>query len=303
MYLKSSSILLGVLAMVGSPLSAGLIFDDFSKGLDNWTATVILDVNGGASNSSAFQVNESNQLEVNTTVYDDIEQFAFIRSGATLDVGEEAQIDMEIPISGNRNLGLYVGNSAPTAGVRENYITMYAESNTSRVSSRGFDGATEYNNPNMDGFDALTLFIARPTEDTFEAGYYSETERIIVTTRNPSVPNAAQSVGIYADIRSEGILGAIDTFRIIDPLAPPGDTEIVITGFAKSNAGQYVITFTGPGNQTFLVKKSSNLQDDFTTIAETEAEVITDAEGNGQAILTIPEEGLPGEFYRVESSP
>ena len=66
---------------------------------------------------------------------------------------------------------------------------------------------------------------------------------------------------------------------------------------------QHVITFTGPGNQTFLVKKSSNLQDDFTTVAETEAEVITDAEGNGQAILTIPEEGLPGEFYRVESSP
>ena len=299
---------LSALALLCGALTAAPVVDDFTSGLENWTATVILDNGGAASNTFAFQVNDSDQLELETTVYDNIEQYAFILNDAALEIGEEAQIDMTIPITGNRNLGLYVGGTAPKVGVvdiptREDFITMYAESDTNRVSSRGFDGTTEYNNPNALSTDALTLFIARTDTNIFEAGYYTASERIIVTTREPITPNTADFVGIYADSRAEGIVGAIDAFRIIDLDAPPVETEILITAIEQSRDGQYVLNFTGPGNQTFTVKKSSNLADGFATLAATDAPVTTDAEGNGQAILTVPVDALSTEFYRVEINP
>jgi hypothetical protein len=52
---------------------------------------------------------------------------------------------------------------------REDFISMYAESTTSRVSSRGFDGTTEYHNPNALGTDALKLFVARTDTNIFES--------------------------------------------------------------------------------------------------------------------------------------
>ncbi|MEJ6570168.1 MAG: hypothetical protein QNL80_14995 [Akkermansiaceae bacterium] len=305
MKLKSNTFTLGTLFILCGALTAAQLEDDFSAGLDNWTTTVILDNGGDASNVFDFQVNDSGQLELETTVYDNIEQYAFLLTGAALEIGEEAQVDMVAPILGNRNLGIYVGGTAPVAGVqspetREDYITIYGSSNNSTIFSRGFDGTSEYDNPGAAGENIQSLFIARTEENTFEAGFYTDIDRIIVTTRIPGTPNTADFVGIYADVRAAGTVGAIDAFRIIELSAPPTDTEIVITTFAQNNDGQYVFVFTGPGNGTFAVMKSSNLQDDFPEFVDTVNPVTTDANGDGLAIISADEVLGVKEFFRIE---
>jgi hypothetical protein len=201
---------------------AGVISDDFSGGLGSWSSTVMLDNGGSTTNTYDWQVNGGGQLELNTTAYDNVEQSAYIRSGASLEIGEEAQVTMSVPISGNRNFGLYVGGTAPAPGVRQDYITVYGESGSSTVSSRGFDGTTEYNNPNIDDTSADTLFIARTADNTYEVGFYEGETRTVVTTRTPATANSADYVGIYADVRAAGTVGAIDSFQIIPEPATLG---------------------------------------------------------------------------------
>lgn len=207
-------------ALLTGPLSAASLVDDFTSGLGNWTPTVILDANGGGSNTFAFEVNGSDQLEINTSSYDGIEQYAFTYGGAVLAVGEEAQVDINVPISGNRNFGLYVGGTAPAAGVRQDYISVYAGTNNN-IATRGFDGTGEYDNPQSGGAGAQTLFIARTAENTFDVGYYIGDERTVFSTRNPGTANTADFVGIYADTRAAGTVGAIDTFRIVSQVPEP----------------------------------------------------------------------------------
>lgn len=210
-------ILLAVTAIAQS--ANGQLIDDFSGDLSNYTPTVILDVNAGATNGTAFAIN-GGILELNTSTYDDIEQLAFIFDGLTLGVGEELQADIPGTINGNRNLGLYVGGSQPTTGVREDYISVYGGSNNNnRIFSRGFDGATEYDNPGAnptDGTSISQLFIARTDTNTFEAGFYDTTlGRVIVTERTPDFANTADFVGIYADVRAAGDLGSLDNLRVV----------------------------------------------------------------------------------------
>ena len=208
------------LALLSGPLSAALVVDDFTSGLGNWTPTVILDANDGGSNAFGFQVNGSDQLEINTTSFDGIEQYAFTLAGATLAVGEEAQVDISVPISGNRNLGLYVGGTAPTTGIRQDYITVYGAANTT-IATRGFDGNSEYNNTQAAGPGTQTMFIARTAENTFDIGFYTDSERTVFETRTPATPNSAEFVGIYADTRATGILGSVDAFRIVATVPEP----------------------------------------------------------------------------------
>ena len=154
--------LFGVLFMIASErangqngLSASLIngsidndgivvLDDFSGDLSNFSSTVILDVNGGASNGTNFAI-DGGALELNTTSFDDIEQLAFVYDGASLNVGDELQADFS-DFSGDRNFGLYVGGTAPTTGVREDHISLYGGSDgtSNRIFVRGFDGGSEY---------------------------------------------------------------------------------------------------------------------------------------------------------------
>ncbi|MDB4257795.1 PEP-CTERM sorting domain-containing protein [bacterium] len=209
-----------------SSLNAAVITDDFSAGLAAWAPTVILDNNGGGSNTSAFQVNGSNQLELNTTAYDGIEQLAYIRNGAVLNIGEEAQLDMNTPISGNRNIGLYIGGTAPSAGVRVDYISVYAGSTgnpASRVFQRGFDGTSEYTNLLADPTTSSDMvFIARTAANTFETGFYEGGVRTIISTLTPGTANTADFVGLYADVRATGIVSAnIDEFRIVTAVPEP----------------------------------------------------------------------------------
>ena len=100
------------------------LVDDFSGDLSNYTDTVILDNNGGGANSSTWTLS-GGTLTLVTNSYDGIEQHAFINNGLALEVGQEVQLDVTVPIIGDRNLGLYVGGTAPTTGVRRDYITVY----------------------------------------------------------------------------------------------------------------------------------------------------------------------------------
>ncbi|GHC48745.1 hypothetical protein [Roseibacillus persicicus] len=230
--MKKSTTLALLLSGIGgvTALQAALVADDFSSGLGNWTSTVILDANGGGSNTAAFQVN-SGQLELNTTVFDGIEQSAFIYNGLSLAIGEEVQLDV-ISFSGNDGndaLGLYVGGTAPTVGVRQDYVTVYNK-NSGGLFTRGFDGPSEFpssgssiGNPTYE-----TLFIARTDTNTFETGYYAGGVRTVGQTRTPGTPNSADYVGIYSDARNLGTIGSVDNFRVV---AIPEPSVALLGGF------------------------------------------------------------------------
>jgi len=202
--------LLGVAAQAGP---VGLI-DDFSGDLSAYTSTVILDTDpGGGANTATWQIT-GETLELNTSVYQSIEQYAMIYGGLSLAVGEEVQID--ITHSGaSQDIGLYVGGTTPTYNVRQDYIAMYSRGDGD-VFTRGFDGTSEYGligdwgNPAHD-----KLFIARTAVNTFEAGYYDGATRTVLGTRTPTYANEADVVGFYADVRGAGVLGNLDNLTII----------------------------------------------------------------------------------------
>ena len=212
-------------SVYGEPVS----IDNFSGNLSNWTSTVILDAENAVSNTSAFEINGNGQLELVTTNYDGIEQLAFIYGGLSLGVGQEILLDVHVPVFGNRNLGLYVGGTAPVAGVfgaesRRDYITVYSGVND-RIATRGFDGTSEYNNTEatVDTDSFSTMFIARSGANTFDVGFYTaEGVRTIFETRTPEFPNAATFVGVYADVREQGTLGTADNFRVQTMRSPLG---------------------------------------------------------------------------------
>ncbi|MEJ5259238.1 MAG: LamG-like jellyroll fold domain-containing protein [Anaerohalosphaeraceae bacterium] len=211
---RSIGILLaGLWAAAASAYVPSRLIDDFSGGLGAWTHTVILDNNGGASNVSSWQI-VNGRLQIQTTTYDGIEQHAFIRSGLALEIGDELQVDVIPEYTGTQDIGLYVGGTTPQRFVRRDYIAVYRRNN-GQLFSRGFDGTTEYNlvggaSPAID-----QLFIARVAVNTFEVGWYSGGVRNILVTRTPATPNAATVVGIYADVRSTGVVGSVDNLRIV----------------------------------------------------------------------------------------
>lgn len=206
---------LAVTGLAAQGAHAALV-DDFSGDLSAYTSTVILDAGGTGSNTAAWEI-ASGELTLNTTAYDGIEQVAFIHNTLSLAVGEEVQADVTAPLPTQRNLGLYVGGTTPTTGVRQDYITIYTDQANTTVRSRGFDGISEYNNPGGAGFaGTITLFIARTGANEYEAGFYDElNDRIVVTTRTPTTANSGDVVGFYADVREAGVLGTADNLRIV----------------------------------------------------------------------------------------
>ena len=195
------------------------LVDDFSGDLSNYTNTVILDVNGGLTNSSTWTIVDE-QLTLVTDSYDDIEQHAFINNGLTLEVGEELQLNATVPAVGNRNIGLYVGGTAPVTGVRQDYITVYTNvAPSTQVFTRGFDGTTEYNNLFGSAQGADRIFIARIDVNVFEVGFYLGGAREVIATREPAFANTANFVGIYADVRATGTLGVVDNLTLLQPVS------------------------------------------------------------------------------------
>lgn len=203
----AATLFVGSTAVAG-PL--GLVDDFNTSGLSDYTRTVILDANGGAANVASFEDN-TGVLQHITTSYDGIEQTAFIRNGLTLEVGEELGADFSV--TGSQDLGLYVGGTTPTAGVRQDYVAVYARGDGA-LYSRGFDGTTEYAlaggvTPTYD-----SLFIARTDTNTYELGYYDNGTRNIITTRTPTTANEGDVVGFYTDVRAAGTLEFADNLQI-----------------------------------------------------------------------------------------
>lgn len=193
-------------------VSQAQLIDDFSGDLSNYTHTVILDVDPAAGNTASYQIT-GETLEYNTSFYQSIEQSAFIYDGLSLAVGDELVMDLTHN-GASQDLGLYVGGTAPTYNVRQDYIAVYARGD-GRVFSRGFDGAGEYNLEGGNTPAYESLFIARVDTNIFEAGYYEGGVRNIISTRTPTTANAATYVGFYNDVRAAGVLGSADNLRII----------------------------------------------------------------------------------------
>jgi len=230
--INSTSDFISPFVVTPSSGDAENLIDDFSGDLSNWTSTVILDAQNAGSNSAAFEINDNGQLELATTNYNGIEQYAFIYNGLSLGVGEEVLLDVPIPLSGNRNLGLYVGGTEPTTGVlgteaRQDYINIYSGTNNN-IATRGFDGTSELNIVEANANGAATMFIAQPVANQFDVGYFTTSGiRIVVETRTPNFPNTANFVGIYADSRAQGTLGTADNFRIRSlPSTIPSDNPL-----------------------------------------------------------------------------
>ncbi|MBX2850911.1 MAG: PEP-CTERM sorting domain-containing protein [Phycisphaeraceae bacterium] len=191
------------------------LLDDFSGDLSNYTTTVMLDVNDGASNVFAFEIS-GGALQVTTSVYDDIEQVAFILNGASLAVGEELQADIDRN-DGADSIGLYVGGQAPVTGVRENYLSVQARNTTAAVLVSGRNGAVNTGTVGFDSSDAGydTLFVLRDGTNDYELGYYASGTRVVIADRDGMVGNDASFIGFYADIREAGTIGVMDNLVIV----------------------------------------------------------------------------------------
>ena len=221
--MKKLSVLMLVCVMAVA--AQAVLIDDFEDGnLDEYTSTVILDANGGSSNTAAWQI-AGGALQLNTTGYDGIEQYAMIYNGLSLPVGAEVQVDIS-RTADSQDIGLYVGGTTPQTGVRQDYVAMY-QRNTGEVFSRGFDGTTEYPLAGIWADTPLgTLFIARIEANTYEAGYYAEGVRNVLVTRTPTVPNDGDVVGFYADVRATGVNGNLDNLIVVTNPSNPSQTQV-----------------------------------------------------------------------------
>ncbi|MCA9233899.1 MAG: PEP-CTERM sorting domain-containing protein [Planctomycetales bacterium] len=213
----------------GSSARAALI-DDFSDtDLSQYTSTVILDAGGTGSNTATWS-SPSGSLQLDTTAYDGIEQYAMIYNGLSLGVGQEVQVDLTHS-GASQDLGLYVGGTTPVVNMRQDYVSVYARGDGS-IYSRGFDGTSEYGLAGVGVQPYDSLFIARTAANTYEAGYYNGAVRNIVTTRTPTTPNDGDVVGFYADVRALGTLGNLDNLRIVPEPASLALAGLALAGLA-----------------------------------------------------------------------
>jgi hypothetical protein len=204
---------LSAAASVATSAAATLV-DDFSGDLAAYSSTVILDANGGGSNTYAWQIS-GGTLQLDTSAYNGIEQTAFIRDGLTLDIGQEIQVSLTHN-GASQDLGLYVGGSAPVTGTRANYLNVYAR-NPTDVLSRGFTTVVGGEMSSRAGAGAyVSLFIARNAIHDYEAGFYlGDGTRVVIADRNGLTDIDASYVGFYSDVRGTGVLGSLDNLVVI----------------------------------------------------------------------------------------
>lgn len=206
----------GTAAALAGP--TGLV-DDFSGDLNDWTATRILDANGAGSNAFAFQITEES-LEISTTTFEGIEQYAFWRDDFTLDVGETLRADYINDNLDTQDFGLYVGAGAPTMDVRQDYVAVYVR-NTGEIYSRGFNGTTEFGLVGGNVPASIeSLFVTRSATDAYQLGWFEDGIRNVLVERTGVPTITGGAIGIYADIRGTGARGSIDNVRILPPLVP-----------------------------------------------------------------------------------
>ena len=206
-----------------------VVIDDFSSGdLSAYTQTVLLDVNGGASNGTVFST-VGGELAVNTTGFDAIEQTAFTRSDSALAIGDTLILDVDD--NGNQDLGLYVGGTTPVAGVRNDYITAFAR-NQGNALFGFFEGTTEQSTTGFGAQNAIaSVFIRRTGDDDFEAGHIEVGGAEVVEVTFTDTGNDGSIIGIYTDIRGGGALGEVDNLRVHTTAVPePGSLALLGLG-------------------------------------------------------------------------
>ena len=218
---------------------------------------MILDANGGLSNTSEWNI-ASGELQLSTSGYDGIEQYAFIRDGLSLAIGEEVRMDL-LHSGASQDIGLYVGGVEPTPGVRSTYVIVYAR-NSGELFCRGFDGTGELEQVGWISPSYTKLFVARIAENSYEMGYYlDDGSRNIMVTRENLSGNDGSYVGIYADVRAAGDLGAVDNLEIWEQTAigiPAVYSEsfaaaLPVSGdhaVAESNWYHVAVTYNGEEN-------------------------------------------------------
>lgn len=221
----------GTIAVAGP---SGLV-DDFSGDLSAYTITRILDANGGGSNTFAWQIT-GGSIEISTTAFDGIEQYAVTRTDFTLDVGETLRADYLNDNLDSQDIGLYVGSGTPTMDVRADYVSVYVR-NDGAVYSRGFNGTTEFA-LSGGGIPATVdgLFVTRSATDEYQLGWYEDGIRNVLVTRSGVPTITGGAIGMYADVRATGIRGSLDNLRI-QPALVPGD----VTGEGEVNMADFDI--------------------------------------------------------------
>ncbi|WP_442481923.1 beta strand repeat-containing protein [Aeoliella sp. SH292] len=271
---------------VGKPVTETLI-DNFSGGLGSYTNTVILDtdINAGA-NVGTWQVS-GGQLQYDTSTFQSIEQSVFVRSGMSLGVGEELQIDIA-HTGASQDIGLYVGGTAPTAAsvadndTRQNFLNVYGR-NATNVFSRGFVGATETTLTGgaiaQPAYDKL--FIKRDGQDDYELGYYNGDTRVVVANRDNITLNDGSVVGFYTDVRAAGILGNLANLTVVS--GGGVDTLDINGDFNLGSTGTLALDINGSGADRLDISGFATLTGE---IAVTLATGFTPADGQQFTLLS-----------------
>ncbi|MBB5351700.1 hypothetical protein HNR46_001939 [Haloferula luteola] len=190
----------------GALSASGAVIETLSGDLSDYTSTVILDANGGSQNTASWSLT-GDSLALTTSTYDGIQQYAMIYDGFSLSVGDEVKLALT-HTGASQDIGLYVGGTAPTFNVRQDYVAVYARGN-GELYSRGFDGTGELGLSAAGIVTYDSLFIARTGSNTYELGYYDGATRTVIVTRTPTTANDGEYVGIYADVRAVGTLGSL----------------------------------------------------------------------------------------------
>ena len=216
--------------ILGSAANANLVtIDDFSSGdLSAYTQTVILDVNGGASNGTVFST-VAGELAVNTTGFNAIEQTAFTRTDSPLGIGDTLLLDVDD--NGNQDLGLYVGGTAPVADLRNDYITAFARTQSNALFG-SFFGTAEQSTVGFGTQSAIaSVFIRRTGDDDFEAGHVTVGGDEVTEATFTDTGNDGSIIGIYTDIRGGGGLGEVDNLRVhLAAIPEPGSLAVLGLG-------------------------------------------------------------------------
>lgn len=215
-------------ASVLGALAQGQLIDDFSGNLSAYTATRILNNGNHAPvNTYTWAIN-GGSLQINTTAYTGIEQFALTRTDFSLSVGGELTASYSHANLGTQDIGLYVGAGTPVQDIRADYVSIYMRNN-GQLFSRGFDGTTEF--PLAGGGSPVvdTLFIARTGLTTYDLGYYAAGIRTILTSRTVGNSAIGNAIGFYADIRGLGVRGNMDNLSL-GPVPEPATGALMGLG-------------------------------------------------------------------------
>jgi hypothetical protein len=257
LHAAGSIVRVGGVGLTSTIADAVTVIDDFSDTLSGYTNTVILDSNNGGSNSAAWQTSNG-EVYYQTLTRDGIgvEQSVLRRDGLALAVNEEIQVELD-HTGAAQDVGLYVGGTTPTTGVRENYVAMYVR-NDGSLYSRGFNGTSELSLQGAGTAAFDRLFIRRVGNTSFELGYYNGDTRTVVSTRNNLSGNDGDVVGFYTDVRGTGWLGALDNFTLVTPgvLVYQGQTLLVEGSMSLDSTSTLELDIATPTGSDQLVVES-----------------------------------------------